>query len=93
MRKVLIPLLGLAVLLILAGVSLLLGRPSSPLLLPTADSEASVAYSSELVVAFDGAKSPAGTLTLVGGVLVLGGLTISAAAFGRRLGRESSDAR
>lgn len=92
MRKLLISLLGLSAVLILGGVSLLFGRPASVPPLPTAQSATS-AYESQLVIAYDVATSPAHSLAFVGGALTLGGLMVSAATLGRRLGREASDAK
>lgn len=87
MSKLLIALLGLSAVLILCGLSLLFGRPSSVLPLPAAQSEASVAYSSQLVLAYDAATSSADVVAPVGGILVLAGLMVSAAALGRRLAK------
>ncbi|GAA2173817.1 hypothetical protein GCM10009784_09660 [Arthrobacter parietis] len=92
MRPLLISLLGVAALLILAGVSLLFGRPPAALPLPTAQSEASIAYGSELVIAYDDGASSSDLLTTAAGLLVLGGLMISAGAYGGRLAREAPDA-
>ncbi|WP_299169190.1 hypothetical protein [uncultured Arthrobacter sp.] len=85
MRKRLMILLGLSALLILGGVSLLFGQPSSVLTLPTVQSEASIAYNSELVVAIDDAGSRSDLLAVGGAVLLLGGLMVSAAAYGAQL--------
>lgn len=92
MRKHLIVLLGLSAVLILAGISLLFGQPSAVLPIPGAQPEASVAYEPELITAYDATASSTDVLTAVGGLLVLGGLMISAVAFGRRLGQETPNA-
>lgn len=84
--------MALSAFLVLSGASLLLGRPSYVLLIPSAETEASVAYGSKLVVTYDGATSGVEVLAMVGGILILGGLMISATAFGRRLGQEESNA-
>lgn len=87
MRKPMMILLVLSALLILGGVSLLFGQPSSVLTLPTGQSEASIAYNSELVVAIDDAGSRSDLLAVGGAVLLLGGLMVSAAAYGAQLGQ------
>ncbi len=76
-----------AILLLLAGGSLLLGSaPALPLTLPeqVAPADMSVAYSSELVVAFDDEPAP---LVLPSAGLLLAGLLVSAATLGWRTGQ------
>lgn len=88
MSRILISLLGLSVILILAGASLLFGSPFTVSVIPTART-ASVAYNSELVIAYDASTSSRDVLAIVGGGLTVGGLMLSAAAYGLRRGRAS----
>ena len=89
-KKLAVALLGLSVFLMISGAALLFGRPAA-LPLPTVHTE-STAYTSELVIAYDVEASAVDPLAIVGGILVLGGLMVSAAAVGRRLGQEASNA-
>ena len=93
-RPVAACLLFLAAVLILGGVSLLIGvNPSSLPFPPAGDVEVSVAYSSDLAITVDGESPVSGQLAVWGGVLLVGGLMVSAAAAGLRLGRgEAGDA-
>ncbi|NJC23974.1 hypothetical protein BJ994_003050 [Arthrobacter pigmenti] len=86
-----VALLSLAVLLILGGASLLLGQPSTVFAMQPIAEEASVAYSSELVVSFDVEPSLSDNLSRVGGALLVGGLMVSAGAIGWRNGRKVAD--
>lgn len=80
-------LLGLSAVLILGGVSLLLGsHPIAPALPAPGEGE-SVAYSSNLVIALDGASWISNPLAVWGAALLVGGLMVSAAAAGLRWGR------
>lgn len=90
-RPVAVWLLGLSAVLILGGVSLLLGtHPIAPALPAPGEVEVSVAYSSDLVIAIDGESWVSNQLAVWGGVLLIGGLTVSAAAAGLRWGRSGS---
>lgn len=80
-------LLGLSVLLVLAGASLLFGAPSTVSVIPTAHT-ASVAYSSELVIAY-APTSSRDELAIIGSCLTVGGLMLSAVAYGRQRGQAS----
>ena len=81
----------LAVLLVLAGASVLLGAPSPmPLGSSAGSPEMSVAYSSELVITLDAVQRP---LLLPGALLLLGGSLAGAAALGWRAGRPAPDPR
>ena len=91
MKLVLILVLGLAGFLILGGVSLLFGQPSSFLSAPTVQSGAAARYASELVIEYDVVTSWADGLAAAGGALVLGGLMISASAYGRQLAGRRTD--
>ena len=90
-RPVAVWLLALSFVLILGGVSLLFGATPLTLTLPPTGEEASVAYSSELVIAVDDDPSFSDLLAACGQVLLVGGLMVSAAAAGLRLGRRSAD--
>ena len=91
LRPVAIWLLALSFVLILGGVSLLFGATPITLPSPTIGEETSVAYSSELVIAVDDAPSFSDLLAACGQVLLVGGLMVSSAAAGLRLGRTSAD--
>ncbi|MBG6179304.1 hypothetical protein [Arthrobacter sp. CAN_A1] len=84
-------LLVVAAVLILGGVSLLFGVTPIVLQLPGPEAEASTAYSSDLVIALDGEFSFSDGLAIGGGVLLVGGLLVSATALGLRLGKESAN--
>ncbi|MBG6191069.1 putative phage tail protein [Arthrobacter sp. CAN_A212] len=91
LRPVAVWLLGLSAVLILGGVSLLVGTHPITLALPTSDDVAvSIAYSSDLEIAFDGESWVTDQLAVWGGVLLVGGLMVSAAAAGLRWGRTAS---
>lgn len=90
-RPVAVWLLGLSAVLILGGVSLLLGTPPiTPVLPASGEVAVSVAYSSDLVIAVDGEPWVSDQLAMWGAVLLIGGLTVSAAAAGLRWGRNGS---
>ncbi|GAB3533663.1 hypothetical protein GCM10027403_08070 [Arthrobacter tecti] len=91
MNKISVVLLSLAVLLILGGVALLFGQPSTVFAMQPIAEEASVAYSSELVVSFDAEPSLSDNLSRVGCALLVGGLMVSAGAIGWRNGRKAAD--
>ncbi|MHA7275964.1 hypothetical protein [Arthrobacter sp. HLT1-21] len=86
-------LLVLSVVLTLGGVSLLFGVTPIALQLPSRETDVSTAYSSDLVIALDGEPSFSDALAVCGGIVLLGGLMVSAAALGLRLGKESADDR
>lgn len=90
-RPVDVWLIVLAMVLTLGGVSLLFGATPIALQLPGQEAEVSTAYSSDLVIALDEEPSFSSSLTVGGGILLLGGLMVSAAAIGLRLGKESAD--
>lgn len=84
-------LLVLSVVLTLGGVSLLFGVTPIALQLPGPEAEVSTAYSSDLVIALDDEHSFSDVLAVCGGILLLGGLMVSATALGLRLGKESAN--
>lgn len=90
-RPVAVWLLVLSAVLIIGGVSLLLGtHPIAPILPAPDEVAVSVAYSSDLVIAVDGEPWVFDQLAAWGAVLLTGGLTVSAAAAGLRWGRNGS---
>lgn len=90
MSKVAYSLLGLSLFLVLSGVALLFGSSSTPYALRTVEQEASTAYSSELVIAYDIDTSASSGLAIGGGILLVGGLMVSAAAVGLRYGQKAA---
>lgn len=83
--------LAAAVILVLAGASVLLGAPSAmPLDIAEQPTGMNTAYSSELVITLDPVQRP---LLLPGALLLLGGFLAGAAALGWRAGRPASDPR
>ncbi|MBE0010406.1 MULTISPECIES: hypothetical protein [unclassified Arthrobacter] len=90
-RPVAVWLLVLSAVLILGGVSLLLGTyPIAPVFPTTQDGAVSIAYSSDLVLAVDGGSWVPDRRAVWGGVLLVGGLMVSATAAGWRLGRKAA---
>lgn len=84
MRKRTLALLVLSVLLMIAGIALLFGQPAP---LPPITAFGSGAYTSQLSLAFDGGASATAMLARIGGFLLLGGLMLTSAAVGWRLGK------
>ncbi|GAA1112664.1 hypothetical protein [Arthrobacter flavus] len=87
LRPVACWLLALSFVVTLGGVSLLFGATPATLSLPTSGDEQSIAYSSGLVITVDDPFSLADLPTVGGQVLLVGGLMVSAAAAGLRLGK------
>ncbi|WP_026552672.1 hypothetical protein [Arthrobacter sp. H20] len=90
LRPVAVCLLGLSLVLILGGVSILFAAGPVSLPFQPPNDDASIAYSSGLVITVDDRRTPSDLLAAWGGVLFLAGLIVSAAAAGLRLGQEST---